>query len=241
MHFRSTQKGVAHLRVSTAMSLIEMLIAVGIVAVLAAMLFPVASKFQERSKTTKCANNLRNIGGAVFANASDNNGILICAFPVDGPIHWLNILEPYFGDTSEPFDSANRPSWQKCPSKTYKSPDRYSVGYGWNYLYFGYVPEGRDDSGSGSSGGGTRLGSIQSPSQTVLAADSADIKDPNNANGQGNLLFYASSRWTPDGFARRHQGDGNYLFADGHVETMTPEQAWRDDDFLLKKVKPDPK
>lgn len=239
MHLRSTQNGIALRRSSGAMSLVEMLIALGIVTVLAAMLFPAASKFRERSKTAKCANNLRIIGGAVFANASDNNGALVCAFPVGDLTHWLNILEPYLGGTSTNYDTGKRPAWQLCPSKVYKSPDRFSVGYGWNYLYFGLVPEGKDDWDSGSSGGGTRLGSIASPSQTIIVADSNDIKDPNNANGQPNILFYGSGRWCADSFARRHEGHGNYLFADGHVETLTPEQAWRDDDYLIKKFKPE--
>lgn len=220
-------------------SLMELLVIVAILAVLAALLFPNVSQFRARGNAVKCSANLKNIGAAVLAFTSDNGGILPVAFPPEIDGCWLTLIEPYMGTFAEPNDP-DRPAWQQCPDKKFKKSDRWAVGYGWNFLHLGYTHAGMNDWGSGSSGGDSRLGSIDQPSRTVMAADSKDFvkgQEPGHEDQQ-NALFYGSG-WTPNQLARRHAGKGNYLFCDGHIETLTPEQALADDEYIMKKHKPD--
>ncbi len=58
------------------LSLVEALVVVGVLAVLAAVLIPVLSGVRENSRRAACADNLRNIGGALEIFASEHRGRL---------------------------------------------------------------------------------------------------------------------------------------------------------------------
>lgn len=73
------------------MSLIQMLVALSVVAILAAIFIPAINGVIERSHTVKCAGNMRQVGMAFLLYRSDHNGF----FP-PGRIAWREDL----GDTS---------------------------------------------------------------------------------------------------------------------------------------------
>jgi prepilin-type N-terminal cleavage/methylation domain-containing protein/prepilin-type processing-associated H-X9-DG protein len=54
-------------------TLVELLVVIGIVALLIALLFPVLSKAREAANRTKCLSNLRTIGQAMFVYANNNH------------------------------------------------------------------------------------------------------------------------------------------------------------------------
>ena len=62
-----------HLR-STAFTLVELLVVIGIIALLIGLLLPALSRAQETSKRIKCAANLRQVGQAMISYASVNKG-----------------------------------------------------------------------------------------------------------------------------------------------------------------------
>ena len=53
-------------------TLVELLVVIGIIALLIALLFPVFSKARESANRTKCLSNLRTIGQAMFVYANNN-------------------------------------------------------------------------------------------------------------------------------------------------------------------------
>lgn len=79
-------------------TLIELLIVVAIVALLAALLFPVFSKVRERARQTQCLSNLRQLGFATFQYAQDYDD-----------------RYPYGGDPSD----LNTNSWQSWKGGKY--------------------------------------------------------------------------------------------------------------------------
>lgn len=68
-----------------AFSLVELLVVIGIIAILLALLFPTFAKVREQSRRTKCLANLRSIGQAMFIYANSNHDRLPNG---NGPDDW---------------------------------------------------------------------------------------------------------------------------------------------------------
>ncbi|MBI3192335.1 MAG: type II secretion system protein [Pedosphaera parvula] len=62
-----------------AFTLIELLVMIGIIAILAALLFPALRSAKARAKTTACLSQIKQIGVASLSFAGDNNGNLPAA------------------------------------------------------------------------------------------------------------------------------------------------------------------
>ena len=86
-------------------TLVELLTAIGIIALLAALLFPVFAQVREKGRQTACTSNLKQIGAAVFAYMQDydetipNGKIPDTIFPKHAPLPtnsgWAGRVFPY--------------------------------------------------------------------------------------------------------------------------------------------------
>ena len=99
--------------VSKHFTLIELLVVIAIIAILAAMLLPTLNKAREKSKSSFCINNLKQIGNAYMLYADDNQGYF-CPWNTESTNYWMSKLKPYVapGATNEHFKEKNLP----CPS-----------------------------------------------------------------------------------------------------------------------------
>jgi len=71
---------------SGAFTLVELLVVIGIIALLISILMPALSKAREQANAVKCMSNQRNLGNALVLFTQEHQGFLPKAWFNDGPI-----------------------------------------------------------------------------------------------------------------------------------------------------------
>jgi prepilin-type N-terminal cleavage/methylation domain-containing protein/prepilin-type processing-associated H-X9-DG protein len=94
---------MSHAKSRTAFTLVELLVVIGIIAILAGLLLPALSRAREAGNRTKCMANLRSIGQALTIYARDNRNeyprILAQVAPTDARLLYLepaaSVVSPF--------------------------------------------------------------------------------------------------------------------------------------------------
>src|SRR5580765_6801870 len=77
-----------------AFTLIELLIVIALIAILAAILFPVFAQAREKARQASCLSNVRQIGSAMMMYIEDNDGVLMPNGMPTGRPQQPNSLDP---------------------------------------------------------------------------------------------------------------------------------------------------
>src|SRR4028119_299121 len=83
-------------------TLIELLVVIGIIAILAAILFPVFARARENARRSSCQSNLKQIGLGMLQYAQDyDEKFMPFRDPnnANSPFVWPNIIQPYTKST----------------------------------------------------------------------------------------------------------------------------------------------
>lgn len=146
MSHGSFQRGVAAKRRWTGFTLVELLVVIGIIALLISILLPSLSRAREAGNTTKCLSNLRQIGQAMMVYASENKGALLPC-DVRGPASgttvdsWATLLVGYgylsYPDNVDVNTPAQFDSVFRCPSGNSDTAGQSGTGTG--------IPDSRKD------------------------------------------------------------------------------------------------
>jgi prepilin-type N-terminal cleavage/methylation domain-containing protein/prepilin-type processing-associated H-X9-DG protein len=178
-------------------TLVELLVVIAIIAILAGIAFPVFTKVQENAKEVKGMSNLKQIGLAIHAEASDNDGDLsiLTGQPLDdgsGSSSWAQNLNTLYVNNEEiflsPFDKTNR---------------KGGLSYGVNAV-FGSSPQYLDDA--------------YYPSSLIVVAPKLNLQGQFPSRDLATQETVDSSS-NPQGTHRNHKRI-NALFLDGHTEAL---------------------
>lgn len=197
------------------LTLVEVLVVIFIIAVLAAIMFPLAKGMRERAESAQCVQNLRQIGIGLHTYISQNNG----RFP-DGAADvswapgitttrcWYDAAAESMGREYVPFHKGDPlPEAFGCPAgngKPYEPAWPYTGDYAAN-LYLGHPNHGV-----------TTLAAVKNPSSTPY------VQDTVKQNNFGAAIYGSGfSKNVNTAFAARHGGKGNILWVDGHVSSLT--------------------
>lgn len=207
-------------------TLVELLVVIGIISALAAILFPVFARARSKAHRVTCLSNLKQIGLALTQYTADHDGVFppssqhVMVRDPDNPDRstiegkakfWHDLLTPYTGKTLDAL---------RCPATyiPYFFPvdDHPLSGYAYNLDLEDAVPI--NNKTFRKSGRSETV--IRNPSRLITVFDSrATISGANHPDFEYDKEDDNNLLREPLG-ATRHQGMGNYLFADGHVKGL---------------------
>jgi prepilin-type N-terminal cleavage/methylation domain-containing protein/prepilin-type processing-associated H-X9-DG protein len=219
-----------------AFTLVELLVVIGIIAVLISILLPVLSKVREQARTVVCASNMRQIMQATLTYCNDNHGWMPNPDWYTGsdqltrfPYFAIQLQTPGWYDYERgalwPYVAADAQSRQRvflCPSD---GPERLGGLFGapnpgrprnFSYNFSGDVSYPRSLRGQY----GIKVTQIRSSSHKIILLEMAYPSFPVgqvvevNPSDQGRQIIFD--------LTSRHQGEANEGFADGHVERIDP-------------------
>jgi prepilin-type N-terminal cleavage/methylation domain-containing protein/prepilin-type processing-associated H-X9-DG protein len=174
-------------------TLIEILIVVAILALLAAILFPVFSRARENARRTSCASNLRQLATAATMYSQDYDertvpGFIRYAPPPDFAsfARWTELLQPYLKNRQV----------NVCPSASDLSTR--AGGYGINKNLSGYADP------SFTTGATRSLSEVTDAAGTAFIVDAAQCAgevaaEQNAQNWNGYVTGPTDWQWTPPG------------------------------------------
>lgn len=202
-----------------AFTLIELLVVIAIIAILAAILFPVFAKAREKARQTSCLSNLHQIGLAFLMYTEDYDETFPMAYYEDWLHYWDATLNPVTWTQDGPgfiYPYTQNGQIQACPSFHVTNSDRTYTGYAYNTDFLGSNPVDV----YGPRRGPASLGSVQSPSKTVMVCDSATVGLNGNLIGNNLLKAPGQVDYYGPNVDFRHNGMANVVYVDGHAKAV---------------------
>lgn len=207
-----------------AFTLVELLVAIAIIAILAALLLPVFSRTKAQGRQTACLSNLRQFGFALQTYASDNDGGLVGNLPANpGSNSWVlgNLQIP--DQSTNPaglrqgllFAYISQPAVYRCPADPSQTDGQPHVR---SYSMNGWLGSRCLETYPGQAGYRTFV--RDSELATVGPAKIWAIMDEHELSIDDGWFLVTMDDSQPFASfpATRHQRGYAWNFADGHAE-----------------------
>jgi prepilin-type processing-associated H-X9-DG protein len=177
-----------------------LLVVIAIIAILAAILFPVFAKAREKARQSTCTNNLKQIANAAMMYAQDYDEHM--------PSYksWVAQITPYLMAKTTGSNPARIVNIWTCP--TAMGLHAYSYNYAINADAVGWALAGLP------------LAKFQNPSNTFIFKDARWVE---STSSYGATVQQSLDKDPSLDENTLHSGGANYAFADGHVKWFKAE------------------
>ena len=206
-------------------TLIELLVVISIIAILLAIIMPSLQAVKDQARRVICFSNMRQTGIALQVYLMDTGNRLppSSCHLTDPDDFWLKILSDYTseqillqcpGDRSRNFVDWNRPLDEQT-DKRYSSFALNALLDPTNYRY------------TGTTNKYNKVSEIHDPEYCIWISEAPDTEaflqaDHIHPESWEGSVEYAKTFIAYD----RHRGKSNYLFTDGHAETLEFEETY---------------
>lgn len=227
-------------RESRAFTLVELLVVIGIIALLISLLLPALNKARQAAQRAQCLSNMRNMQIAQWNYATDNHGYLVQTGlghngeASDVPLSWFTTLSKYYGGRLSPrCPSDYSPYWPEGSPVPGTVPPAYRMtSYGVN----DFLDKDRCPWGPGFTIPCplellyVKITRVRRPSATIqfvemtYTGSMAGADHPHIENWVGTNIPADAAKDLQinahGGPAKNWQSMANYGFVDGHAESL---------------------
>lgn len=216
------------------LTLVELLVVMAIIAILVALLIPAVTRARARTRDIQCVGNLHQLGMGLQTFLANNHGY-ISMFATRGddyPGTWMGQLEEFGIGIARPASNYLQVGVWRCPSAQFGEWTK-RMEPGGTPSYYAYNTLGLGNSRSNSLG----LAGHHDPDEgTYVRTSESEVIAPSDMMAIGDS-FAGGVDFTRENLDylmkegntfTRHQGRGNVVFCDGHVESPRLQYLFED-------------